>query len=145
MQTQQALAFDDAFVTGVDEIDNQHRNLIDLTNEAAVVLGGNPAPARVKQLVRELLSYAIYHFRTEEMLMAQYAYEADEPADAVAHVERHREFSAKVVEVQEALQKHEYVDTDALVGYLADWIRRHILGTDQKLAAFILARRAPKA
>ena len=141
MQTRPALAFDDAFITGVDEIDDQHRNLIDLTNEAAQVFAGSPPPNRVRQLVQELLSYAIYHFRTEEGLMRQYGYhEADNDA-AESHVRRHRDFAAKVVSVQEALQRREFVDSAALVEYLADWITHHILGTDQELAAFILQRR----
>ena len=141
MQQRPALTFDDEFITGVDEIDDQHRNLVNLTNEAARVFAGSPPPNQVRQLMQELLSYAIYHFRTEEGLMQQYGYrEADQEA-AESHVRRHRDFAAKVVSVQEALQRREFVDSAALVEYLADWIAHHILGTDQELAAFVLRRR----
>lgn len=133
-----ALEFDDAFITGVDEIDSQHRNLIDLTNEAGVKMDGNATPDEVRELVRELLSYAIYHFSTEERLMQEYGYTE---ADAAAHIERHRDFSAKVTGVQEALQRHDYVDTAELMRFLANWITQHILGTDKHLATFILERR----
>jgi len=142
MQTRPALAFDDAFITGIDEIDDQHRNLIDLTKEAAQVFAGSPPPNRVRQLVQELLSYAIYHFRTEEALMQQYGYREADDAAAEAHVQCHRDFAAKVVSVQEALQRREFVDAPGLVDFLADWITDHILGTDQDLAAFIRQRRA---
>ncbi len=142
MQTRPALAFDDAFITGVDEIDDQHRNLINLTNEAAQVFAGSPPPNQVRHLVQELLSYAIYHFRTEEALMQQYGYREADDAAAEAHVQCHRDFAAKVVSVQEALQRREFVDPAALVEYLADWITHHILGTDQDLAAFIRQQRA---
>ncbi|MCB1923488.1 MAG: hemerythrin family protein [Gammaproteobacteria bacterium] len=136
------MAFDDAFITGVDEIDNQHRNLINLTNEAATVLADDPATPQLRPLVQELLSYAIYHFRTEEVLMKEYAYAVDDAEAAALHIDRHRRFAARVVEVQEALNRNEAVDGAALVAYLHEWIREHILGTDQHLAAFILARRA---
>lgn len=136
------LAFDAAFITGVDEIDQQHRVLIDLTNEAAGALAGEPTPAQVRHLVQELLSYAIYHFRTEEELMRRYGYADDDAEAASLHVERHRGFAARVVAVQEALENHHPVDTAELVDYLGSWITEHILGTDQKLAAFILAQRA---
>lgn len=142
MQTRPALVFDDAFITGVDEIDDQHRNLINLTNEAAQAFAGNPPPNQVRQLVQELLSYAIYHFRTEEALMQQYGYREADDSAAESHIRCHRDFAARVVSVQEALQRREFVDSAALVEYLADWITHHILGTDQDLAAFIQQRRA---
>lgn len=138
MPTKPGLVFDDAFITGVDEIDSQHRNLVDLTNEAGLKLASDPSPPQIRGLVRELLSYAIYHFSTEERLMQEYAYPEE---DADAHVQRHCEFSTRVVAVQEALRRREYVDTGELMQFLADWITQHILGTDQKMAAFILERR----
>ncbi|MDJ0739113.1 MAG: bacteriohemerythrin [Gammaproteobacteria bacterium] len=142
MDSGPALAFDDAFVTGIEVIDVQHRNLINLANEAAEALSADPSPAQVRSLVRELLSYAIYHFRTEEQLMQEYGYVG---AESESHIARHRDFSARVVDVQEKLQRCEYVDTGELVEFLADWIRHHILGTDQDLAAHILRCRAEAA
>ena len=135
------MTFDEAFTTGVEEIDDQHRNLISLTNEAGVMLQGSPRPAVVRNVVQELLSYAIYHFRTEEALMREYGYVECDRTAAEAHVQCHRSFSAQVVETQESLQRGDYVDSDALLDFLSEWIRGHILGTDQHLAAFILARR----
>jgi len=142
MQTPRKLDFEETFLTGVEEIDSQHRNLVNLTNEAAVVLAQAASTAQIRHVVQELLSYAIYHFRTEESLMRQYGY-ADEPDDvANSHIESHRGFAAKVVAAQEALQNHQAIDTAQLVDYLTDWIRHHIMGTDQRLAAFILRKRA---
>ena len=48
MQKKPPLAFDDAFITGVDEIDDQHRNLIDLTNEADRVFAAGAPANRVR-------------------------------------------------------------------------------------------------
>lgn len=135
------LAFDASLLTGVDEIDSQHRNLVDLSNEAAAALSSAPTAAQVRGLVQELLSYAIYHFRTEETLMQQYGYAESEGPAAERHVQCHRRFAEHVVEVQQALDRGAQVDGDALVAYLFDWIREHIQGTDQHLAAFILERR----
>ena len=145
MATHRQLTFDDAFVTGVEEIDSQHRNLIDLTNEASALFARGPTPKQVRHVVQELLSYAIYHFRTEESLMQEYRYNDGDAAAADAHVRAHRGFAAKVVATQEALENREYVDFEQLIDFLADWITRHIMGTDQKLAGFILQRRAGQA
>ncbi|MCP5422637.1 MAG: hemerythrin family protein [Chromatiaceae bacterium] len=141
---QPALAFDAGFITGVDEIDDQHRNLVSLANEAALVLARDPTESQVRHLVQELLSYAIYHFRTEETLMREYGYSDTDAEAAARHIDRHRRFAARVVAVQEALDRHEAVDGAALVAYLTEWIREHILGTDKLLAAFILACRSER-
>jgi hemerythrin-like metal-binding protein len=140
-----ALSFDDAFITGVAEIDDQHRNLVNMTNDAARRFADDASLELVRSLVQELLSYAIYHFRTEEELMLRYDYRSVHADDAARHIGLHRAFAKRVVEVQEALDRQDYVDTATLVAFLADWIREHILGTDQHLAAHILDRRGTKA
>ena len=142
MKRRQSLAFDDAFLTGVPEIDTQHRNLVDLVNEAGNDLAGSANPKKLKQLAQELLSYAIYHFETEELLMAEYGYHRQTPADAEAHIRGHRAFSAQAVAIQEALQNQEFVDTEELLDFLVRWVTGHIMETDKKLARFILQRRA---
>ena len=114
---QPALAFDAGFITGVDEIDDQHRNLVSLANEAALVLARDPTESQVRHLVQELLSYAIYHFRTEETLMREYGYSDTDAEAAARHIDRHRRFAARVVAVQEALDRHEAVDGAALVAF----------------------------
>ena len=139
------LTFDDAFLTGVLEIDDQHRNLIDLVNEASNDLIDNANPKNLKLIAQELLSYAIYHFETEERLMAEYGYRDRENSDAEAHIRSHREFSAKVVILQEALRNREHVDADELLDFLVRWVTEHILGTDKKRANFILRHRAAEA
>jgi hemerythrin-like metal-binding protein len=142
--SQPALVFDDAFITGVEEIDDQHRNLIHLTNEAAETFANNPTPHQVKQVVQELLGYAIYHFSTEEELMRTYGYIDHHEHDNNQHIGQHRDFASRVVALQGQLDRREYVDAKALVVFLADWIRNHILETDQHLGAFILASRKQK-
>ena len=133
--------FDATFVTGVEEMDRQHQNLVNLVNEANVRLVKNNNHNNMRRIVRELLSYAIYHFNTEESLMKEYAYGEVERADAEAHITRHREFSRQIVAVQEKLKYREYVDTEQLLAFLTDWISNHILNTDKKLARFIMSKR----
>lgn len=137
---QRPLVFNDAFLTGIAEIDRQHRNLVDLTNEAIMTLGPSSDSKRLWRMVQELLSYAIYHFKTEEALMLRYGYHDQDRASAERHIAMHRRFSAKVVGVQEALQRGRPVDTDALTQFLCEWISDHIQGTDKELADHVLQR-----
>ena len=130
------------YLTGVERIDSQHSNLINLVNEARHTLNRDASPSRIEKIVKELLSYAIYHFRTEEALMKEYGYLQARSAEAQAHIQEHRGFSERVAALQEEVRLHARVDTDALVRFLLDWIAQHILETDKKLAAYILQRRA---
>ncbi len=128
-------------VTGVDEIDDQHRILVKTINDAGVQLAGNRDAALLEQITRDLLSYAIYHFETEEELMAQYHYTGAHPEEAAAHHQQHRSFSAKVVAVREGLKTGTPISREDLLSFLNGWLVGHIMNTDKKLAAFLLTQR----
>ena len=141
MTMQQPLTLDGSVITGIEEIDRQHQNLFNLTEEARVILAQDPTPDRVRQMIQELLSYAIYHFRTEETLMQRYSY-AEETGDAQQHIGEHRQFSAQIVAAQESLQDSKYIDTNELLDFLYARITQHIMNTDKKLTEFILRKRS---
>ena len=128
------------FVTGVMEMDDQHMILVDLLNTATRRLSDASGGTAISQIVLDLLSYAIYHFETEESLMEEYDYAGTAPEDAARHLEQHRAFSAKIVAAHERLKTGDNVDADELMGFIHDWLINHILGTDRALAAHILQR-----
>jgi hemerythrin-like metal-binding protein len=116
--------------------------LVHTLNEASVKLAGDPGIALLERIVQDLLSYALYHFETEEGLMQEYGYSENSGDDAARHLEQHRAFSSKVVEVHESLKQGTPVAPADLLGFLNDWLVNHILNTDKKLGAYIAARRA---
>jgi hemerythrin-like metal-binding protein len=130
MHSHDPIIWNTDLVTGVDEIDDQHRILVKTINDAGV-----------QQITRDLLSYAIYHFETEEELMAQHNYIGVHPADATAHHQQHRSFSAKVVAVREGLKTGTPISREDLLSFLNGWLVGHIMNTDKKLAAFLLTQR----
>lgn len=142
MASHDPILWTDALVTGVDEIDDQHRILVKTLNDAGVQLAGNRDAVLLEQITRDLLSYAIYHFETEEELMAQHQYAAACPEDAAAHQNQHRSFSAKVVAVRDGLKTGKPISREDLLSFLNGWLVGHIMNTDKKLAAHILAQRA---
>ena len=141
----QPLIWNDSFATGVPEIDEQHMILVHTLNEAAIKLAGDPSLENLDQITRDLLSYALYHFETEEELMQEYGYEASPDDAAVRHLEQHRKFSAKVVAVRDAIKAGNLIQPGELLGFLNDWLVNHILNTDRKLGEFIVARRNQQA
>ena len=136
------LAWSDDFATGVAEIDEQHMILVHTLNEAAVKLAYDTSLETLEQITQDLLSYALYHFETEEELMQQYGYADGAGDSADLHLAQHRAFSAKVVSVRDGLKSGMKITADDLLEFLNNWLVNHILNTDKKLGAFIVAKRS---
>jgi hemerythrin-like metal-binding protein len=130
-------------VTGIAEIDKQHRILVDAINDANVRLTADHDIQLIAQITKDLLSYAIYHFETEEDLMRAYGYHEAACADAEAHLRQHREFSAKVIDVRAGLRDGRRISREGLLAFLNGWLVDHIMHTDQRLGAFIKGKRTP--
>ncbi|MDO9046984.1 MAG: hemerythrin domain-containing protein [Methylobacter sp.] len=89
----------------------------------------------LEEITRDLLSYALYHFETEEGLMQKYDY----IEDADAHIRQHRSFSAKVVAVRNDIKTGILISREDLLSFLNSWLINHILNTDKGMTAFLLA------
>jgi hemerythrin-like metal-binding protein len=129
------IVWTDKLVTGIAKIDEQHQILVNLFNEANAKLTANNNVEFVEKITRDLLSYALYHFETEEELMQEYGY----IEDADIHIGQHRSFSAKVVAMRNDIKAGILISREDLLSFLNSWLIDHILNTDKKLAAFLLA------
>ena len=131
--------WNDAMLTGVEEIDQQHRVLVNTLNDFAAKLAGHADDRLFDQVTRDLLAYAIYHFETEEELIKRYGYDLAERDEANAHIRQHRSFSAQVIalrgEAGEARSAAQY----ELLAFLKDWLMNHIGTSDQRLGKFLRA------
>lgn len=134
------IVWNDDLVTGVAKIDEQHRILVNSINDANTRLATNASAEMLDQISRDLLSYALYHFETEEELMLQFKYAEAQTGDSDIHLRQHREFSAKVVEVREGIKAGNLISREDLLTFLNGWLINHILKMDKHLAAFILSK-----
>ncbi|MBF0357054.1 MAG: hemerythrin family protein [Magnetococcales bacterium] len=132
------LLWKDEYMTGVTEIDDQHKILVHALNEASDKLSGNFQIATMERIVQDLLSYAIYHFEEEETLMEKFDYENSSNEDYKKHLNQHRSFSTKVVEVHKGLKVGTPVPASELLDFLNQWLINHILNTDKKFGEHIL-------
>jgi len=139
--TSYPLVWSDDFATGVAEIDEQHMILVHTLNEASVKLNRDSSLEMLQQITQDLLSYALYHFETEEELMHEYNYLENVEEDAKKHLKQHRSFSEKVVSVREGLKSETPIESQDLLDFLNNWLVDHILNTDQKFGAFIIEQR----
>lgn len=135
------IVWQEAFATGVDEIDEQHQILVHTLNEANARLADTSSIEMLDSITRDLLSYALYHFETEERLMEESAYPSERSEDADLHLQQHRAFSAKVVAIREEIKAGRRIPRDELLTFLNHWLINHILNTDKRLGAYLVARR----
>lgn len=140
MDTSAPLVWNDSLMTGVPDIDEQHRILVHSLTEARAKLADETSPDVLEAITQDLLAYALYHFETEEALMHETGYTAAGGADARQHLAEHRDFSAQVVAMRSNLKAGIHVAPDVLLGFLNNWLAKHIMHTDKRFAAYMLGR-----
>ena len=80
------LVWDHVLSVGVDEVDDDHRKLVDLFNMLNHSLTEGDAPEYLAAVLEELINCTAWHFSHEERLMLKYGYEG-----IAEHKEEHQE------------------------------------------------------
>ncbi|MBF0629258.1 MAG: bacteriohemerythrin [Magnetococcales bacterium] len=129
--------WDDNFNTCLPEIDNQHRNLVQLLNILASHVAFNAETKILDKIFTELAEYAVYHFDTEEAIWREHL--AGDPAE-VEHQAIHRSF-VQEISFLEASRESKLLSevAEETLGFLARWLASHILESDRYLAYIVLA------
>jgi hemerythrin len=131
------LTWNEDFACGIPEIDEQHMILVDLLNVLSVARASEPGTELVRRIVLDFLNYAQFHFETEELLMQRYGYAESEPEEATRHLEQHRLALLQMAAARDTLRSREAMPLDDLIGFLRDWLERHIPSTDVQFCAFL--------
>ncbi len=120
------------FETGHKLVDEQHRHLVELTNQAAELLADNNFLRRDFDLLyADLVSYTEYHFREEEKLMASAEVDSRHVAQ---HKRDHQAFLADVTLLKGQMYGSERLCFERLFEFLINWLIYHILGTDKSMS-----------
>ncbi|MGM0533973.1 MAG: bacteriohemerythrin [Campylobacterota bacterium] len=125
------------YETGIDAIDEQHQILVATLKEANDTLSSDYSLENLENITKDLLSYALYHFETEEEMMQESGYDKQRPGEYESHMKQHRDFSAKVVKIRESLKAGQLIEQEELIGFLINWLINHINKTDKKLGVFL--------
>ncbi len=135
----EAFVWDQNFVTGLGDVDEQHLSLVDLFNELNDALFGaaRAQDQAIKDIFDRLVVYAGFHFAEEEALML---HEQLDPRHVTHHKQLHQQFLAQVSALWAA---HASMSdpSEQFVGFLTSWLGLHILGVDQSMARQIEAIR----
>jgi len=131
------LEFDPLLLTGVDDIDRQHREIFARVGALLDAARNHRSKEEVLRMVDFLGGYAVEHFAAEEREMERSGY-----PKAEAHRLEHRQF-AKELEVlrQELATEGPTVLFIIRVGNrVTEWLREHIYRTDRLLGEWLRAR-----
>ena len=129
----QNLIWDDSLSVEVEEIDEDHRKLVDLFNLLSHSVAEGDAPAYIDAVLEELISLTIWHFRHEERLMLLYKY-----AGLEEHKAEHRDLIDSVRELQHKFHQVNMVLANEDIEFLQGWLTSHILGQDMKLGFYLM-------
>jgi hemerythrin len=129
-----SIEWDDRYSVGVQALDEQHRELVKMTNKlylGSLLEGKEPKDFFVRAL-HNIAGYLKFHLATEEQFLDTMRY-----PDRAEHKKQHDNF---IKNVFSQVQDFENGLTPALgpvAGYLRDWVLTHIAFTDKKYALYL--------
>ena len=130
------IEWQDEYSVGVTELDEQHKNLLNIINSLLVGQANEYDAIQFSEAISSLIHYAYVHFATEERYLAQANY-----PDIKAHVLDHVGFIMKTLEL--SLKVHEGTKDNRLdlLRYLEKWYSFHILGIDRQYIPYLVANK----
>lgn len=132
--------WDDNFNTGLTEIDEQHRKLVQLLNALASHVAFRKDPEGLKAVFDELAAYTVYHFQTEETLWGEY-FAGDH--SEIAHRAAHADFVQEVTRFRASLDTPtRHGIAEEALNFLVHWLASHILESDRAMAYTVFALRS---
>lgn len=133
--------WDESFVTGLHQVDEEHHHLVDVINRFGHMLTDESSPRSesLQSVFDELSAYTSYHFQQEESFMLQVGID---PRYFQAHCELHRNFVAELNQMRATLAPDHADSARQLLRFLTYWLAYHILGTDQSMARQVRAMAA---
>lgn len=122
------IVWNENFETGLDEVDQQHRHLVEITNRfGRILFDKNALCKEMEEIFAELVSYTQYHFSEEENLMETVGID-------VRHVDYHKNEHASFLQSVLHLYGESKLGRDTgkpLFEFLMNWLVYHILGSDR--------------
>lgn len=125
--------WNESFETHFEEIDVQHKQLVQLLNHLARHLVYQSDQVTLNNIFLEITSYALHHFETEENVWKKYLGNKDNWV--LNHEQEHKNFVTQILKLKaEENEKPIEVVLSDILSFLTHWLAFHILESDKKLA-----------
>ncbi|MBS1209071.1 MAG: hemerythrin-like metal-binding protein [Proteobacteria bacterium] len=116
----------DEYSVGVEEIDEQHKALVDLLNNLHQAIHERHGTEVSRQILDDLAEYTRVHFAVEESLMRISSY-----PDFDNHKKIHTALIQQVIELQAKLDSGTAKISFELLHFLKQWLMHHIVESDK--------------
>ncbi len=133
--TDNAVKWSNELSVGIQEIDEQHKVLVNILNEMHDAVRHNHGHDVSLEILDRLIEYTKIHFAVEESLFRIFEYPGYE--------EHHAEHAALLKEAQTMRNKvfsGEAQVSFKLLHFLRMWLTEHIMGSDKDYADFLLKK-----
>jgi hemerythrin len=132
--------WDSKFSLGIEELDDQHADLINWVNHFYNSMGKSKERHQMGILLTRLSEFSAIHFPGEETLMEIVAFPFLED-----HRNQHIKFSAQIEDFRQRYEQRELLSSADILGVMRELILDHIQNEDQKLAEHIDSRAVGQA
>lgn len=120
---------------GIEEIDSQHKVLVDLLNEVHEAIQQGRTAEVTKGIIDRLDEYTRVHFAVEESLLRILHY-----PDYGRHKEEHDKLVVQLGDLRAKLDKGKGAIGFELAMFLKNWLTKHIMEVDKHYVAHLLAQ-----
>jgi len=129
-----ALVWNDELGTGITDIDEQHKKVIEWINRIDRTFDEETGAEAFDSVVRFFGGFVLDHFKTEEEYMILHNY-----PDYDEHKGEHMAFLKKLASLKRLLEKEESAPLIALVikNEYVEWFKDHQMNDNKKLADFL--------
>jgi hemerythrin len=130
----EVITWNEKYAIGIELIDNQHKELVSLTNELfrACVDGEKELMLVFKETMGRMVEYVRFHFGAEQELMLRIKY-----PDYQEHKKQHDTLVRNILGAVKEYNDGKKFVPNHFVRTLTDWILSHIAHYDKLYAAFI--------
>jgi len=122
---------------GIDEIDNQHKELFRAANKLFDAAKSGKDLKEIEGVFAFLEGYVLDHFGLEEEYMDKFHY-----SDSALHKAKHKDFLVEFLKLKSELKRTDAPNYLSLVieGWLYKWLNNHFGNEDRALGKFLKHR-----
>ena len=124
----------DKYYTGVELVDTQHRELVNLTNKLyeACLVRSDELGGVFKDAMSRMVDYVRFHFSAEQKLLERIKY-----PEYPTHKKQHEELVIDILAVAKEYNEGRHLVPNKFARTLQEWIFSHIAIYDQMWAAYV--------
>ena len=124
----------DSYATGIELIDNQHKELVRLTNQLyhACLAGNDIIETAFKTAMTQMVDYVRFHFTAELELLKRINY-----PNYHEHKKQHDTLVMNILEASKEYNVGKKFVAHSFVRTLKDWVFSHIAFSDKLYSAYV--------